>query len=487
MAAAANQNLQNQLDQTTVTARDPLSAPSTYLISGVPSLEWHKTKKVLDDLLSKKRVGGTLDAKSVAQGTAPGNPHAGGPAPAAGVIATFTTASLQTYGELKLMIPPSTSLHSTLETAPYMNDAVLSYALINHFMQLNPSPEDIAAYNTEFDSKSFANSVQLTSTSVFNWKDHLVNFNESKPPIMRKTNNEVVRKFCHFIHPKLAGKAMDMYDNNPVALQYPAVYPANIVPGGPAHPNAGVAHPLAGQRNIDAYVLILNTRYLKLIETGDIVLPGPIHVNHLFDDAPLGTGIGRDDDVYLTVSVYELLEYGYSVEQVRAINRRSKFPRCFGCGGVNHFAKKDGKYICLTPEGSVPSHVLFGIKYPVEVIQPPIGKGRGKGKGGYKGKGKGKGSPYSSRGRGRGDGAHAASEYDHIANLLREDQHEMDDTDPPPLDAPPSDNVGAGSGDVGTGTDAMDNGPLDADGFSVEDLYSTIVVGDDDVNGVGVH
>ena len=66
----------------------------------------------------------------------------------------------------------TTSLHSLLETAPYMNDAVLSYAYFNYFMQLNPTPEDIAAYNTEFDGKSFANSVQLTSSSVFAWKDH---------------------------------------------------------------------------------------------------------------------------------------------------------------------------------------------------------------------------------------------------------------------------------------------------------------------------
>ena len=89
MAAAANQNLQNQLDQTNATTRNQLSAPTTYFISGTPCLDWHRQKLVLDDMLSKKRVGGTLDAKSVAQGTAAGNPHAGGAAPAAGILATF--------------------------------------------------------------------------------------------------------------------------------------------------------------------------------------------------------------------------------------------------------------------------------------------------------------------------------------------------------------------------------------------------------------
>ena len=62
MAAAANQQIQNQLDQTSATARNPLSPPTDYLISGIPSIDWYRRQTVVDDLLSKKRVGGTLDA-----------------------------------------------------------------------------------------------------------------------------------------------------------------------------------------------------------------------------------------------------------------------------------------------------------------------------------------------------------------------------------------------------------------------------------------
>ena len=67
MAAAANLNLMNQLDQTIATPRTPIVAPNSYLISGVPTLDWHKIKKLVDDLLSKIRVGGTLNGKDVAQ------------------------------------------------------------------------------------------------------------------------------------------------------------------------------------------------------------------------------------------------------------------------------------------------------------------------------------------------------------------------------------------------------------------------------------
>ena len=139
------QQHQNQLEHTHATPREPLLHPSgPFFISGVPDIGWFQHKKIFDDMLSKKRVGGTLDAKSVAQGTAAGNPHAVGPAPAAAVLATFTAASLQTYGEIKIMTDPKSSLYETLSNAPFDNDAVLSYAYINHFMQLAPRQEDIS-------------------------------------------------------------------------------------------------------------------------------------------------------------------------------------------------------------------------------------------------------------------------------------------------------------------------------------------------------
>ena len=57
----------------------------------------------------------------------------------------------------------------------------------------------------------------------------------------------------------------------------------------------------------------------------------------------------------------------------------------------------------------------------------------------------------------------------------------------PPPEAPPPNNASAPLGDESAGADAMDNDSPDADGFSVEDLYSTIVEDDHDVDGIGVH
>ena len=463
MAAVANQQLQNQLLETQPTNREPRQ----HYISGIPCKEWFiDGEKILNEGLAKKRVGGTHIAKDVALGQAAGNPHAGGAAPAAAILATHVTASQQTYGEIMYLVESTSNLYRILGQDPFVNDAVLTWAHIDHFMQLDPTAEDIAQYNTEFNSKTFLNSVALHTNSMFMWKDFLWNMNNEKPPAMRKTNEELMRKYTHFNHPLICSKAMDIFDDNPANLQFPAVYPATIVPGGPAHPNAGNAHPQAGQRDPDKYSPTLHQRWLKIIQLNPGLIPDNVQVAHqLFEEAPLDMGMNQHQDLPLTVSIYHLLEAGFSVEQVRSINRRSQFPRCFGCGGVNHLAKRDGTYICPTPEGSVPNSILFAIRYPMSVVQPPSGKGSnhfGKGKGkGIKGIGRGRHNSSSSRGRGSGRGTHSVideSTMNQLANSLREEEEST-----PPADVP------SGSNDEPPSIEP------DEQGYSIEELYSTVV------------
>ena len=163
----------------------------------------------------------------------------------------------------------------------------------------------------------------------------------------------------------------------------------------------------------------------------------------------------------MTVSIYQLLEHGLSVDQIRTLNRRSRFPRCFGCGGVNHVARVEGRYVCPTPEGSVPNSVLFNIRYPIEVVQPPSGKGKGGG-----GKGRGRGGRAFGRGNGRGNNANNVNDIDAIAEnlqalLLVEDENVTDQN--------------------------QQDENVDTE-YQVEDLFHTQIIDDDDaIGGVAVH
>ena len=96
--AAANQNLQNVLQNQTTQQNDRLSFNQT--IDGIPRADWNmKDKMELDTSLAEKRYA-NLDAYSVAQGIAPGGQNAPGGPPAAGSIAIYTSASQNTYGLL---------------------------------------------------------------------------------------------------------------------------------------------------------------------------------------------------------------------------------------------------------------------------------------------------------------------------------------------------------------------------------------------------
>ena len=72
---------------------------------------------------------------------------------------------------------------------------------------------------------------------------------------------------------------------------------------------------------------------------------------------------------------------------------------CRNCGGIGHFAEKDGVLVCATERGSVPVDLLRRIKYPFGVRAWRFGRGKGKG---GKGKGIGKGKGNAPGGRGRG-------------------------------------------------------------------------------------
>ena len=447
MANAANQQIQNILQNQTVQKNDGLLF--TEPINGIPIADWNTKKKpILDQALAEKRYA-NLDALSVATGTAPGGPNAGGAPPAAPILATFTSASQNTYGLMLQKVAKDCSLYTELCKAPFVNNAPNTYAYINYRMQKTTNLESAEQnFKNQWEKATMLNSVQIRPDAVHKWKDFLVHLNQV-PAVYRKTPDEVVKKFAFGCHPKIASKAMDMYEENAAIHQIPAVYPALIFPGGPVHPNAGAAMPNAGARDIEKYVTPLSARFEHLIEQGEIVLPNNVDVHAVNDIDGDGGEVFHveDDSTFLTESVYSLLAQGYTVAEIQHVNRVSRFPRCYNCGGLNHFAKKDGRFVCATPEGSIPKQVLFGIRYPNGVLTG--------------GKGKGKGGRGTQFGRGRGRGARSNPEV----NALLTMPPEAEPT--PPAPAAPS---------LSSSPDPTSEANANVvDEFDVEDLYQVSI------------
>ena len=445
MANAANTQLQNLLQNQTTQKTESLSF-TEFVINGIPVADWNTKKKpIFDNALAEKRYA-NLDALNVANGTAPGGPNAGGAPPTAATIAVYQSASQNTYGLILQKVAKDCMLYKELCSPPFVNHAFNTYSYINYVMQRT---ENLDSAEQEFkqawDKATMLNSVKLDRNAIYAWKDYLVHLNQV-PAVYQKTQDELVKKFTFQIHPKLSPKAMDMYEANLPANQFPGLYPATIFPGGPPHPNAGMAMPNAGARDISKYVAPLSARFEHLVDQGEILLQSNVDVMAAQDDDgadDLLFQVEEDSSLVLTESIYSLLEQGYSAAEIQKFNRTSRFPRCFSCGGLNHFAKKDGRYVCATPEGSVPKQLLFGISYPTGALA----WGKGKGKGG--------------RGYGRGRGGRGTRSNPDVNALLCLPPEEEPRQAPCPAPATPAP------------TPAVDANAVDD--FDVEDLYQVSV------------
>ena len=451
-------------------------------INGVPTATWAQQEKpVITAACAEKRFNG-LAGNELINGTAPGGPNAPGGPPGNAVITVYQSASASMYGLLMGKVDKNCSLYYELCAAPYLNDAFLTWSYICYKMTQTTNLDSARQiFIATWDKALMSNSVKLTEDAVYKWKDYLVKLNQV-PAAYSKTRDEVTKKLCDGMVKELSSKAIDLYDDNAVAMRIPAVYPANIYPGGPAHPNAGAAMVGAGQRDVELYAQALHFRFKHLIELGAIHLQ-TVDVNAAqdFDD---GSGVWYEDpfegafhveeDFLLTEGIYSMMDQGYTVAEIQHLNRVSKFPRCYNCGGLNHFAKKDGQHVCPTPEGSVPKQVLFGIQYPVGVLGG--GKGRGKGKG------KGKGKGYGRGGRG-GSGGYGYRTNETINALLHTQPASTvppatNSPAPAPAPAPPPPTVAGAM--ASPQTDAL-NAAANAeqlhaaDEFDVEDLYSVTI------------
>ena len=224
-------------------------------------------------------------------------------------------------------------------------------------------------------------------------------YNPMKHPNMNITNGQKITIFCNGLHPDAKIEALKMKNNLAQAAANGCCFPAVHAAG---HPQAGAVHPQAGQLSLDKLALYVNKDFTMKVRAG---LKGPPGAQLAVTDeslnmADVASDLPVEQDAFLFASWTDLQREQYSDFASYSINilgrESSRFRTCRNCGGIEHFAEKDGVAVCPTPKGAVPIDMLRRIRYPFGVNAWRFGRGKGKGIG--KGKGSGKG------GRGRGDG-----------------------------------------------------------------------------------
>ena len=235
-------------------------------------MDWQSKNITLDAKLAEKRLG-SMDGESICQGTAAGGANYVGPAVAQPIQNLFNSGSHSVYGLLMNKCAKSSALFATLSEPPYENNAEYAYGYINFVMQANPTPEDFQNWDDTWTSTAFKSCVHVNEASQYKWFDYLVHLNMKQPLPMRKTNQEIARKWSHYNHPAITQKTMDMYENPPVGIIFPVNYPALLFAGGPAHPQAGVPHAQAGEFNMTAFVKSVDPRWQQLILSKSVHVP----------------------------------------------------------------------------------------------------------------------------------------------------------------------------------------------------------------------
>ena len=132
-------------------------------------------------------------------------------------------------------------------------------------------------------------------------------------------------------------------------------------------PRPSPAHPNAGNRSLALTALHLDTEFKAKLDAGLFRLKGTPVINlasESRDEQDAGSDTldrkTTESNIFyasweeailanVTLTDFAMINFGREVGRLRT---------CKNCGGVNHFAYKDGVLICPTPERSVPENLL---------------------------------------------------------------------------------------------------------------------------------
>ena len=339
------------------------------------------------------------------------------------IVAQYTDRRESSRIVLLSMVPPGSGLYMTISDTPVFPDGESIWNYLNgpDVVYIRP-PDDVAQEHIRKVRNWTYLDLPVAKQDIsvcLHWKAMLTGHNQMLHPNMNINHADLMRTYIHGLPPEAKLAAIEQRDNLTLARQnsccFPAVHPAH-------HPQAGAAHPQAGQLSLDLLAIYVHKKFGERVRAGLIRLKGqPQPSINVTDDcgddttvtttgnpgvSPSSTSPGSSTPSSTSnfewVSVFMLGHAGYTNFHDYAVYELGReaarsMRTCRNCGGINHFSHKDGVLVCPTPDGSVPVHLLRNIKYPLGVNPWRFGSGKGsKGKGGIGKGGKGKG------GRGRG-------------------------------------------------------------------------------------
>ena len=404
--AAAQQQMQglvdNQLSQPTV------KWASKPLFGDVPTHDGNvRLEQALSWLHSISRGGSSIGANVLRT-----DPGAGGGGNA--TVQAQHTDRCQCSREACLsLIEPQSQLYATCNTAIFAGGAEIWDWLTSPNIVYLRIADDVAQEEIRKVQLLTVKDLPVDKQDemqVLHFKALIQGYNPMKHPNMNITNQMKITIFCNGLHPEAKIIALNMKNDLVAAAAAGCCFPANHPAG---HPQAGIAHPQAGQLSLDALAMYTHRSFSMKVRAGLVrlnVRPGAAQLATSNDDGQLAaTDVASElpvpsQDAYAYASWDDLRDHNYDNFHEYAmyvLNREaSQLRTCRNCGGVGHFAEKDGVLVCATERGSVPVDLLRRIKYPFGVRAWRFGSGKGKGRG--KGKGIGKGKGGASNGRGRG-------------------------------------------------------------------------------------
>ena len=295
-----------------------------------------------------------------ANGTCPGQVNWGIAAPNAATMQQTVSRCNRASNVICSKIEPSTPAYRKYTLPPFCDDPVLLLLdLINVYLipLTNEQTKNLKKAVEDFTMADVSMAKHQGKT-VLVYSMQLQELNDKLPVALQKGNNDLCHIFLMGLHKKLFPLA-SAEDSAPTI-----VFPANIPVG---YPNAGNAHPSAGQQNIERLQNWAHAHFTQYVSRGIIRLPSATQVN-----------------------VVEYANYQQRFDGQRQFDPcKAPFVRCIRCGGLGHFAS-----FCATPRNCIPADIISKISHvgiEVRAFVPRKGKGKGRGSGNGKGRGRGRG------------------------------------------------------------------------------------------------
>ena len=262
------------------------------------------------------------------------------------------------FAVLMCHIDSNSAVYSLLQSE-YDNEGLvaLQYVQEDHVGNLPLSSSEVAKLNNEWLQLDF-HKVELNRFTILKYAEKIQLLAEDFPTA--KTNQEKYDKFLDGLPSQLQNRVLDERTAPNAAFDYPANYPAAA-----NHPQAGNAHPNAGEKNLLKVATHFSTVWMHMCDHGGVRLPvakDDYDANFVARGKGKGKGKGapgRSGRGNGRGGVVPTIR-----KPVRPMNNKVC---CYKCGGLGHVARikcEDGSWLYCATQEQIEDTILNGITYP---------------------------------------------------------------------------------------------------------------------------